>query len=208
MDQREKMVEEIKAKYGLNSPRVYKAMLKVPREEFAPLKYSHLAYKDQPIPIGFGQTMSQPFTVAFMTHLLDLSGDEKVLEVGTGSGYQAAVLSKLAKAIYSIEIVPQLSKKAKNVLKKLKIKNVWVKQGSGEWGWKEKAPFDSVIVTAGLDEVPGELLDQLKVNRVLVAPIGKGVNKEMTRLIKREGGVFEKNTYGVFHFVPFVEESN
>ena len=202
------MVEEIKAKYGLNSPRVYKAMLKVPREEFAPLKYSHLAYKDQPIPIGFGQTMSQPFTVAFMTHLLDLSGDEKVLEVGTGSGYQAAVLSKLAKAIYSIEIVPQLSKKAKNVLKKLKIKNVWVKQGSGEWGWKEKAPFDSVIVTAGLDEVPGELLDQLKVNRVLVAPIGKGVNKEMTRLIKREGGVFEKNTYGVFHFVPFVEESN
>ena len=202
------MVEEIKAKYGLNSPRVYKAMLKVPREEFAPLKYSHLAYKDQPIPIGFGQTMSQPFTVAFMTHLLDLSGDEKVLEIGTGSGYQAAVLSKLAKAIYTVEIVPQLSKKAKNVLKKLKIKNVWVKQGSGEWGWKEKAPFDSVIVTAGLDEVPGELLDQLKVNRVLVAPIGKGANKEMTRLIKREGGVFEKNTYGVFHFVPFVEESN
>lgn len=209
---REQMVEEIKTKYGFKSPQVLSAMLQVPRHSFVDKKYEAIAYGDRPIPIGHGQTMSQPYTVAFMSDLLELTGDEKVLEIGTGSGYQAAVLAELAGEVYTMEIVPELAKRAEKTLKGLGYKNVHVKSGSGEHGWSEEAPFDAILITAGVeDEVPQELFDQLKEDGVLVAPIGKEHDKEMTRFIKSDKHgkkEINKEEFGIFHFVPFVEEEN
>jgi protein-L-isoaspartate(D-aspartate) O-methyltransferase len=224
MDKRQKMVETIKKIYGLSSPRVLSVMLKIPREMFAPKIHRLSAYNDGPVPIGFGQTMSQPYTVAFMTHLLiegmqknsppshkTMEG-KKVLEIGTGSGYQAAILSKLVGEVYTIEIIGQLAEKAKVRLKKLGYKNVFVKVGSGEWGWPEKAPFDAIIITAGVNEkVPEALMAQLKTGGALVAPVGEGYEKVMVRYTKLKNGKTEKlkkETFGIFHFVPFVEEKN
>jgi protein-L-isoaspartate(D-aspartate) O-methyltransferase len=208
-DQREQMVYELKKKYGLSSVDVLSVMLQIPREKFVPKEQRHLAYKDAPVSIGFGQTMSQPYTVAFMTDLLDLGKNDKVLEVGTGSGYQAALLSKLAKEVYTIEIIPELAERAKRTLKKLDYKNVQVRSESGEYGWPEAAPFDAVIITAGLGEkVPEELFDQLKPDGVLVAPLGRTHNKTMTRFKKNKTGIIIREKFGIFHFVPFIEEKN
>lgn len=201
------MVEEMKERYGLDASAVFSAMLQVPREKFVSKGYKAIAYRDGPLPIGHGQTMSQPYTVAFMTDLLDLQGEEKVLEIGTGSGYQAAILSLLADKVYTIEIVKELAKKAEKRLKKLGFENVEVKAGSGEKGWKEKAPFDAILVTAGISgEIPQELFDQLKEGGVLVAPVGKGHDKIMTKFTKKKGGKISKEKHGIFHFVPFIEE--
>lgn len=220
MDARERMVEEIQKRYNLDAPEVVSAMLQVPREKFIAKKYKDIAYSDRPVSIGYGQTMSQPYTVAFMTHLLvsgrvSVRGRKKniskwrVLEVGTGSGYQAAVLSILAKEVYTIEIIPQLAEKAKKTLKKLGYKNVHVRQGSGEWGWPEKSPFDAILITAGLDkDVPQELFDQISGGGVLVAPIGRGSDKVMTKFTKAKGDRLKKEKFGIFHFVPFVRKSN
>ncbi|KKQ53111.1 MAG: Protein-L-isoaspartate O-methyltransferase [Candidatus Woesebacteria bacterium GW2011_GWB1_39_10b] len=224
-DDREQMVYEIKERYGLDSPNVLSVMLQIPREEFVSARFKDIVYHDGPVSIGYGQTMSQPYTVAFMTHLLvsvrvgvrggplsrKATEGKKVLEIGTGSGYQAAVLSKLFKEVYTIEIVPELARKARNILKKLKFDNVHVKVGSGEWGWPGKLKFDAIIVTAAIKkDVPEALFEQLKVGGVLVAPIGKGTDKVMTRYIKlKNGGTkkLKKETFGIFHFVPFVEEA-
>jgi protein-L-isoaspartate(D-aspartate) O-methyltransferase len=200
------MIQIIKGRYNLDAPKVFSAMLKVPREEFISKKYRHLAYDDGPIPIGYGQTISQPYTVAFMTNLLGLKGNEKVLEIGTGSGYQAAVLSKLADKVYTIEIVPGLAKKAKETLKKLGFRNIEAKTESGEFGWRQEAPFDAIIVTAGLSEIPKELFNQLKDGGVLVAPVGVGQDKVMTKFTKVRGEI-NKKEYGIFYFVPFVERN-
>jgi len=201
------MVEDIKVRYGLDDPRVFSAMLQASREKFIPGRYRDIAYDDGPIPIGQGQTMSQPYTVAFMTHLLNLKGKEKVLEIGTGSGYQAAILSLLAKQVYSIEIVSELAEKAKERLKKLGYKNVNIKAGSGYEGWKENAPYDAIMITAGVEnEVPKKLFDQLKIGGVLVAPVGKGYDKQMIKYTKKKQGKYKKEKYGIFHFVPFVKE--
>lgn len=206
MDPRARMVEEIRKKYGLNSPQVFSAMLKVPREKFVPQKYSHMAYSDAAVSIGHGQTISQPYTVAFMTDLLNLLGNEKVLEIGAGSGYQAALLSLLADKVYTIERIPELAQEARERLKKLGFKNVEVKTGTGELGWKEKAPFDAILVTAGMsDGTSEELLSQLKVGGVMVAPIGEGDDKTMTKFVKKSKSKIEKTEHGIFHFVPFVE---
>lgn len=202
---RERMVWEIRNKYGLNSPSVFSAMLQVPREEFVLPEYKDLAYSDNALSIGHGQTVSQPYTVAFMTHLLELVGDEKVLEIGTGSGYQAAVLSILAKEIYTVEIIAQLANEAKRRLKRLGFKNVEVKIADGGVGWRQKAPFAAIIVTAGMEEVPKELFSQLKTGGILVAPIGRGEDKIMTKFIKERGGKLKKKEFGLFHFVPFIE---
>ncbi len=205
MNSREKMIWEMKTRYDLNSPKVFSAMLQVPREKFVSKEYRRLAYKDSPVLIGHGQTMSQPYTVAFMTDLLNLQGKEKVLEIGTGSGYQAAILSELAKEVYTVEIVKELAAKAKKRLAKLGFNNVHTKMGTGEIGWSEKAPFDAILITAALEsEVPKILFDQLKTGGVLVTPIGKGDNKIMTKYTKRKDGKIDKEEHGVFHFVPFV----
>lgn len=207
MDSREKMIWEIKTRYGLDSPKVFSAMLQVSREEFVPKKYRRLAYEDSPVSIGHNQTMSQPYTVAFMTDLLNLEGKEKVLEIGTGSGYQAAILSFLAEEVFTIEIIKDLSRKAQKKLAKLNYKNVHTKTETGEIGWPEKAPFDAILVTAALEsKVPKALFDQLKMDGVLVAPIGKGNDKMMTKYIKRKSGKIEKEKHGIFHFVPFIEK--
>src|SRR4030043_540771 len=216
MSSSEDMIWEIKENYGLDSPRVFEVMLQIPRDKFISRKYKNLAYNDTPISIGFGQTMSQPYTVAFMTHLLvGVKGKEKdiknwkVLEVGTGSGYQAAVLSKLFKEVYTVEIIPKLAENAKERLKALGLKNVFIKVGSGEWGWKEHAPYDAIIVTASIeDAVPNELNNQLKIGGVLVIPLGKDDGATMTRFIKTSKIKFKKEEFGTFYFVPFVKSSD
>ena len=195
--------------YGLNSPRVFEAMLRVPRDVFVPRKYKGVAYEDRAIPIGYGQMLSQPYTAAFMTDLLSLNGDEKVLEIGTGSGYQAAVLSMLAKEVYTIEIIPELFRKSKKILKELKYKNIWLKKGTGEWGWEEHAPYDAVIVTAAIRKnIPQMLFDQLKTDGVLIAPVGKGSETIMTKFTKRSKNDYKRESFGPFYFVPFVEEAS
>ncbi len=201
------MIWEIKTRYDLDSPKVFSAMLQVPREEFVSKDNRRMAYEDRPVLIGYDQTMSQPYTVAFMTDLLNLKGKEKVLEIGTGSGYQAAVLSLLAKEVFTIEIIEDLAKRAQKKLAKLGFKNVYTKVGTGEIGWPEKAPFDTILITAALEsEVPKALFDQLKTDGVLVAPIGKGNDKMMTKHIKRKDGRIKREEHGIFHFVPFIEE--
>lgn len=224
-----RMIEKIEYTYGLDSPQVLSVMLKIPREKFVSRVYRGISYDDSPVPIGYGQTMSQPYTVAFMTHLLvskslssrlglrkkDKKQDIKkwrVLEIGTGSGYQAAVLSHLVKEVYTVEIVKKLAMKTKSNLKKLGYRNVFVKVGSGEFGWKEKAPFDAILVTAGIEgDVPKTLIKQLKKGGVLVAPIGRGYDKVMTKytkLLKRGKEEIRKERHGIFHFVPFVQKKN
>lgn len=204
-DQRGAMVGVIRDKYGLDSPRVLSSLAEVPREKFAPADFGDIVYEDCPVPIGYGQTMSQPYTVAFMTHLLDLKGNEKVLEIGTGSGYQAAILSGLCRKVYTVEIIPELARRAKDNLKKMGYENVVVREGSGEWGYIEKAPFDAILVTAGIEgDIPEELLDQLKIKGVFVAPVGRSEDKKMLKLTKVSENDFKKEEFGNFRFVPFV----
>lgn len=198
------MIEEIRIRYRLSNSQVFSAMLKVPREEFVTPENRNMAYSDAALSIGHGQTISQPYTVAFMTNLLELKGDEKVLEIGTGSGYQAAVLSLLADKVFTIERIKPLADSAQERLKRLGYTNVEVKVAQGEEGWEEEAPFDAIILTAGVDEVPKTLFNQLKDGGVLVAPVGEGTDKKMTKFTKKNGKISSKE-YGIFHFVPFVE---
>lgn len=201
------MIRQIKEYYNLDSPLVFSAMKKVPREKFVLPSYSHLAYSDNALPIACGQTISQPYTVCFMTHLLisGLRKRDRVLEIGTGSGYQAAVLSFLFKEVYTIEIIGRLAKEAKKRLKRLGHKNVFVKKGNGEFGWKEASPFDGVLITAGLSKpVPLALRSQVRVGGRIIAPVGEGEDKVMLRLTKLKSGEFRKEKFGIFHFVPFV----
>jgi protein-L-isoaspartate(D-aspartate) O-methyltransferase len=207
MLEREDMVKIIREVYGLDAPEVENAMIAVPREQFVDKKYKESAYEDGPVPIGYGQTVSQPYTVAFMTHLLGLKGNEKVLEIGTGSGYQAAILAELAREVYTMEIVAELAERAERILGRLGYKNVWIKAKSGKHGWSKKAPFDAILVTAGVEgKVPSALFNQLKKGGVLVAPVGKGYDKKMTRFTKTKEGKLKREEFGVFHFVPFVKE--
>lgn len=219
MNKRQRMADVIGLRYGLKSPRVLSVMSEVSREVFVPKIERKNAYLDGPVPIGYGQTMSQPYTVAFMTHLLltdkkshfaKAARDWRVLEVGSGSGYQAAVLSRLVGEVYTVEIIPELAKRAESTLRKFGYNNVYVHAGSGEWGWSEHAPYDAIIVTCGVEkEVPKALFDQLKIGGVLVAPVGKGYDKVMTRYKKLQGlktPKFQKEEFGIFHFVPFVRK--
>lgn len=195
------MVETIEQIYGLDAPKVFSAMLKVPREEFVLDDFRDFAYNDSALPIGYDQTISQPYTVAFMTHLLDVQKTDIVLEIGTGSGYQSAILSKLAKKVYSVERIDELALLAKKTFKRLKIRNVVVKQGDGIDGWPQHAPYDKEIVTAGLfGSVPDDLIRQLKYDGILVAPM----RGKMTRFTKGRDKL-RKKTFGRFSFVPFVE---
>jgi protein-L-isoaspartate(D-aspartate) O-methyltransferase len=199
---REAMVKTQLAGAGITDPDVLQAMRDVPRHEFVPPALQPYAYADGPLPIGHGQTISQPFIVAYMTQALDLSPTDTVLEVGTGSGYQAAILGKLAKEVYTIEIVPPLAESAKVVLARLGFENVHVKQGDGYLGWPEKAPFDAIIVTCAPEEVPEPLIAQLREGGRLVIPVGEaGGVQELVLLRKKDGKVAKERMIDV-RFVP------
>jgi protein-L-isoaspartate(D-aspartate) O-methyltransferase len=183
--------------------RVLDALRKTPRHLFMPGAGIREAYGDHPSPIGFGQTISQPTVVAIMSDALDVTGSERVLEIGTGSGYQAAVLSLLVREVFSIEIVEELGLTAKRRLAELGYRNVEVKVGDGYKGWPEKAPFDRVILTAAPPEIPQALVDQLKEGGVLVAPVGESGVQRLLRW-KKEGGKLLKEDLGAVRFVPMV----
>jgi protein-L-isoaspartate(D-aspartate) O-methyltransferase len=201
---REKMVEtQIKAR-GVKDPRVLSALLKVSRHRFVPEKYVDSAYSDQPLPIGEGQTISQPYIVALMTELLELTGDEKVLEIGTGSGYQAAILAELAKEVYTIEIVESLASTAQERLSELGYRNIKVKAGDGYLGWPEAAPFDAIIVTAAPDHIPKSLIEQLKEDGRMVVPVGT-YTQELKKIVKRSGKTEAIDVIPVL-FVPMTGE--
>ncbi len=199
--ERRKLVEVLKSR-GLKKTTVLDALLKVPRHKFVPASHRNLAYEDRALPIAHEQTISQPYIVGYMTEAADIAPGERVLEIGTGSGYQAAVLSELAKEVYSIEIVPPLADSARKLLDQLGYKNVQVKTGNGYLGWPERAPFDAIIVTAAPDEVPQALVDQLAVGGTMVVPVGSGF-QQMVTITKRESGVIERRTIPVA-FVPMV----
>lgn len=199
--QRRKLIEILKSQ-GITDTRVLNAMLKVPRHKFVPDSQRHLAYQNRALPIAHDQTISQPFIVGYMTEAAEIGAGEKVLEIGTGSGYQAAVLAELAKEVYSIEIIPELADSARNLLRDMGYKNMVVKTGNGYLGWPEHAPFDAIIVTAAPDEVPQALVDQLAVGGKMVVPVGSRF-QEMVIITRSESGVVQRRTIKVA-FVPMV----
>jgi protein-L-isoaspartate(D-aspartate) O-methyltransferase len=197
--QRRALVDQLKSQ-GIKSREVLDAMLKVPRHEFVPSSQRHFAYQNRPLPIGHGQTISQPFIVGYMTEAASIAPGEKVLEIGTGSGYQAAVLAELAKEVYTIEIIPELAESARAVLNRLRYKNIQVRTGNGYEGWPEHAPFDAIVVTAAPDEIPQKLVDQLALKGKMVVPVGTTF-QEMVIITRGESGVIERRTIAV-QFVP------
>lgn len=200
-ERKEMVLKQIQGR-GVKDPRVLWAMRTVPRHLFVPEKYSKEAYADRPLPIGHDQTISQPYIVAYMTEALGLKGDERVLEIGTGSGYQAAVLSVLVSEVYSIEILEPLAEEAARRLKELGYENVEVRCGDGYLGWPDKAPFDAIIVTAAPPEIPRELVKQLKVGGRMVLPVGVG-SQDLIRVTKTQSGIRKENLLPV-RFVPMV----
>jgi protein-L-isoaspartate(D-aspartate) O-methyltransferase len=204
---REQMVaQQIQAR-GVRSKPVLDAMRATARHLFVPAEQRASAYADHPLPIGYGQTISQPYIVALMTELLDVSRDHTVLEIGTGSGYQAAVLAPLARRVYTIEIVPELAASSTALIEKLGLNNVTVRRGDGYQGWKEHAPYDRILLTAAPPEIPQALLDQLKPGGKLVAPVGRtSFNQELVVVDKtRDGRLRRRSVLGV-RFVPMVPE--
>lgn len=198
--ERRKMVEDQIRSRGIENAAVLQALRKVPRHLFVPENLRDQAYRDTPLPIGLDQTISQPAIVAYMTEAAEISKKDKVLEIGTGSGYQAAVLGEVAGEVYSIEILPEMAERASNTLKDLGYTNVFVKAGNGYLGWPEQAPFDAIIVTAAPAEIPQALVDQLAIGGKMVIPVGTNI-QEMVVITKTKKGVTEKRTMPV-RFVP------
>lgn len=200
-EMRQAMVETIR-RYGVRDSRVLDALASVPRHLFVPKELRNSAYADHPLPIGYGQTISQPYIVAFMTELLELGGEERVLEIGTGSGYQAAVLSLLCKEVYSIEYIPQLCEEARRRLEELGYRNVHIRCGDGYSGWPDAAPFDCVIITCGAPRLPEPLVEQTKTGGRIVVPLGTPPDElTLCRLTKMGKGLRGESFGGVL-FVP------
>ena len=200
------MVERQIRQRGVTDTRVLSAMETIPRERFVPPDAHAQAYDDVPLAIGFNQTISQPYIVAYMTEVLDVRDSHRVLEIGTGSAYQAAVLGKLAREVWTVEIVPKLAAAATGQLRNLGLTNVHVRLGDGYSGWPEQAPFDRIMVTAAPDEIPGPLVEQLAVGGRLVIPVGsQGGPQWMTVVEKTSSGVLEKRTIPV-QFVPLTRD--
>ena len=199
---RERMVDEQIRARGISDSAVLDAMRRVPRHRFVPESYRHLAYTDQPLPIGLDQTISQPYIVAYMTDAAGISPGDRVLEIGTGSGYQAAILAELAREVYTVELLPQLAARAGGVLRELGYTNIRVRTGDGYAGWPEHAPFDAIVVTAAPDHVPPALVEQLAMNGRMIIPVGRG-EQQMRVIRKTDRGVVEQRTLPV-RFVPLV----
>lgn len=198
-----RMVRVQIADRGVSDTSVLRAMRKVPRHLFVPKEYQSESYDDNPLPIGYGQTISQPYIVAFMTEVVQPTEKKKALEIGTGSGYQAAVLAEIVSHVYTIEIVPDLALESSERLKKLGYGNITVKYGDGYQGWKEYAPFDIVIVTAAAEQIPAPLVDQLAENGRLVIPVGAPSAIQELILLEKKNGKIMKSRLTFVRFVPF-----
>jgi len=197
---RAEMVRTQLQRRDVKDPLVLAAMLKVPRHEFVPPNIVNSAYDDCALPLDLGQTISQPYIVGFMTQALRLTGNERVLEIGTGSGYQAAILAEIVSEVYSVEILPQLADRANVLLAKMGYKNIHVKAGDGYEGWGEFAPFDRIIVTAAPDRIPQPLIDQLKIGGRMIIPVGC-IDQELVIIEKKETGMVRESSIPV-RFVP------
>ncbi len=202
--QRQKMVHEQIISRGVKDRKVLDAMLKIPRHRFVDESLRSKAYNDHPLPIGEGQTISQPYVVALMTEALKLKPDDRVLEIGTGSGYQAAVLAEIAKEIYTIEIRKGLADKAERLLNEMGYKNIKVKYADGYFGWTEYAPFDAIIVTASANHIPPPLIKQLKEGGRLIIPLGSTLYYQTLTLATKKGGGLEVEQMGGVAFVPMI----
>lgn len=200
---RKRMVEEQLMPRGINDQKVLQAFYKVGRHLFMPRELRETSYADYPVPIGEGQTISQPFIVALMTECLGLSGEEKVLEIGTGSGYQTAILAELAKEVYSVERFAKLSKNAEAALRETGYQNVRLKVGDGTLGWPEEAPFDRIIITAASPRIPLPLTEQLKDGGRLVLPLGESFSQMLT-VVEKKGNKLESTEVCGCVFVPLV----
>jgi protein-L-isoaspartate(D-aspartate) O-methyltransferase len=203
---REQMVKTQLQARGIKDPLTLYSMLNVPRHEFVPKNWEEHAYRDGALPIGSGQTISQPYIVAFMTETLKLKSTDRVLEIGTGSGYQAAVLGKIVDSVYTIEIIKDLAISAMSRLENLGYDNIIVKWGDGYHGWPEKAPFDAIMVTAGTESIPQPLVDQLKVGGYMVIPVGPSDNVTyLVSVFKKKDRIITKDLLPV-RFVPFTRK--
>ena len=196
------MVREQLHARGIRDSAVLMAMARVPRHRFVPPSEQRLAYADSPLPIGYDQTISQPYIVAYMAETAQIASHERVLEIGTGSGYGAAILAQLAREVYTIEIIPELAERARGVLDELGYANVTVRAGDGYAGWREQAPFDAIVVTAAPDHVPPALVEQLAMNGRMIIPVGRG-DQEMRVITRTPAGVTQETTLLV-RFVPLV----
>jgi protein-L-isoaspartate(D-aspartate) O-methyltransferase len=205
-EERRRMVVQQIERRGICDRRVVEAMREVPRHEFVPTAVKTRAYHDHPLPIGFGQTISQPYIVAFMLEQLLLRATDRVLELGTGSGYQAAILSKLVAKVFSIEIVDELSHRAAADFQRLGYQNIFVKRGDGYEGWPEFAPFDAITVAAALDHVPQPLIGQLREGGRMVIPVGDALDQNLL-LMEKSSGAMRKRVMCPVRFVPFTRKA-
>jgi len=201
---RNRMVDDQLRARGIRDARVLDAMRRVPRHLFIPEPHRAWAYDDRPVPIGRGQTISQPYVVAFMTEALEIAPHHRVLEVGTGSGYQAAILAELAREVYTIEIVPELANRARRTLSALGYRNVHVRVGNGYLGWPEQAPYDRIVVTAAPQKVPPALLGQLRIGGLMAIPVGSGI--QQLRVLRRTATGTETLHELPVRFVPMTGE--
>ncbi len=196
------LIDELR-EMGIRDERVLEAIMRVPREEFIPQSMRAHAYENVALPIGFGQTISQPYTVAFMTQALDVKPGDKVLEIGTGSGYQAAILAELGARVFTVERSLDLYNRTLNLLDKFPYK-IFMKYGDGTKGWSENAPYDKIIVTAGSPKIPSSLVEQLKEGGRMVIPVGGKENQKMAIIDKREDGTLAAKEFSNFKFVPLI----
>lgn len=190
------MVDEQIVARGISDPRLIQGMREISRHIFVEEALQSQAYNDYPLPIGHGQTISQPYMVALMTEALELKGEEKVLEIGTGSGYQTAILARLAEKVYSIERITELASRARRILDQINCYNAELKIFDGTYGWKEKSPFDAIMVTAGAPEIPEPLMDQLALGGRMVIPVGEAGLQDLFQVIRTENDFLKKNLGG------------
>lgn len=205
---RKEMVERQIRDRGISHQGTLKAMMKVPRHEFVPEYQKPYAYEDRPLSIGSNQTISQPYIVAYMTEAIDPQKSDKVLEIGTGSGYQAAVLAEIVDQVYTIEIIPELAARAEETFKKLGYENIYARTGDGYAGWPGEAPFDAIIVTAAPEEVPPPLIEQLKENGRMIIPVGPVHRVQYLQLLTKKNGKLKIKNLLPVRFVPFTREDD
>jgi len=204
--QRHRMVEQQIAARGITDPATLEAMRRVPRHEFLPLRLRHEAYMDYPLPIGHGQTISQPYIVAFMTEAIRPQPGQKILEIGAGSGYQAAILADMGVDVYTVEIVEPLAEMARQTLERLGYDNAKVRHADGFQGWPEHAPFDAIMVTCAPDKIPPPLIEQLRDGGKMIIPVGGGMNQELL-LLEKKGDRIEQQSVLPVRFVPMTGEA-